>query len=161
MSLPLNSQAVKQQKPLSGLSLPLPKYFQAGNPSLLLCRSTLSREVALTERAELMAGADGTWAHPCSGEDIKPSKSKLRGPKCHGQKCNGKTSVSTGDNPGPSDTHCHGQGAMGVVGSGIIPVLQCSSLPSRMDAVQGWVLPMLPQLSGWCLTVGMRWEYLH
>lgn len=155
MSLPLNSQAVKQQKPLSGLSLPLHKYFQAGNPNLLLCRSTLSWEVALTEQAELMAGADSTWAHPRSGEDIKPSKNKLREPKCHAQKCNRKTNVSTGDNPGPSDTHCHGCRAMGVVGSGIIPGLRCSSVLSGMDAVRGWMLPMPPRLSGWWLTVGL------
>lgn len=33
------------------------------------------------------------------------------------QNCNRKTNVSTGDNPGPSDTHCHGHGVKGAVGS--------------------------------------------
>lgn len=42
MSLPLTSQAVKWQKPSSGLRLPLHECFQSGNPNLLLCRSMLS-----------------------------------------------------------------------------------------------------------------------
>ena len=37
------------------------------------------------------------------------------------QNYNRKTSVSTGDNPGPSDMRCHSRGAKGAVGSRDIP----------------------------------------
>lgn len=70
------------------------------------------------------------------------------------QHCN---SVSAGGSPGPSDTHCHGHGVKGVVGSRDIPAM-LSCRPGRGARLsRDRMLPTLPQFSGWCLKVGLRW----